>query len=94
MCISISLQKFSQEDMLGRVMSVDFALCTLLTSISAFVAGALEDKTSLGPQAVCIIMALVGFFIFVAWSIYFLCGNIVFKTTPAESHNGVDKSLM
>lgn len=75
-------------------MSVDFALCTLLTSISAFVAGALEDNTSLGPQDVCIIMALVGFFIFVAWSMYFICGNIVFNATPADNHNGVEKSFI
>jgi hypothetical protein len=90
--ISIILQKYSQEDMLGRVMSVDLALCTLITSISAFVAGSLEDKTSLGPQDVCIIMALVGFLIFVAWSIYFFCGYVVSNAAHDENCNGVENS--
>lgn len=89
---TLLLQKYSQEDMLGRVMSVDLALCTLITSISAFVAGSLEDKTSLGPQDVCIIMALVGFFIFIAWSIYFCCGNVFSNAAHAESCNGVENS--
>jgi hypothetical protein len=58
--------------MLGRVMSIDYALSTLFTSSMAFVAGALEDKTFLSPNDVCIIMAVAGFLVFVAWGIFFL----------------------
>jgi hypothetical protein len=58
--------------MLGRVMSVDYALYTLFASILAFFAGALEDKTFLSPQNVCIILAVVAFLFFASWGIYFL----------------------
>jgi hypothetical protein len=80
--------------MLGRVMSVDFALCTLFTSVSAFVVGALEDETSLSPQDVCIIMAFVGFLIFVAWGIYYLCTNGFIALSEKEKTNGVEKILL
>eukprot|EP00590_Aulacoseira_subarctica_P002029 CAMPEP_0172434674 /NCGR_PEP_ID=MMETSP1064-20121228/70758_1 /TAXON_ID=202472 /ORGANISM="Aulacoseira subarctica , Strain CCAP 1002/5" /LENGTH=276 /DNA_ID=CAMNT_0013182909 /DNA_START=795 /DNA_END=1622 /DNA_ORIENTATION=- len=69
---SLLLQKFSRKDMLGRVLSVELALFMLCMSLSAFLAGTLEDKTGMSPEGVCIIMACVGFFIFIGWGYYFL----------------------
>ena len=59
--------------MLGRVLSVELALFMLCMSLSAFLAGTLEDKTGMSPEGVCIIMACVGFFIFIGW------GYAIFK---------------
>ena len=65
--------------MLGRVLSVELALFMLCMSLSAFVAGTLEDKTGMSPEGVCIIMSCFGFFIFIGWGYYFLLDNYSFQ---------------
>jgi len=72
---TLLLQKFSRKDMLGRVFSVDLTFCTLCISLSSFIAGALEDNAGMRPEDVCIIMAGMGFIIFLAWGYYFLNYN-------------------
>lgn len=68
-------------------MSADYALSTLSASLLAFVAGILEDKSSLSPQDICMIMACVGFLIFVAWALYFLCTNETTALPETEERN-------
>jgi len=67
---SLLLQKFSAGDMLGRVMSIDYALATLSEAFSAMIGGVAQDRLHLSAEQVAFIMSLVGFATFIIWYIY------------------------
>jgi len=67
---SLLLQKYSANDMLGRVMSIDYALATLSEAFSAMVGGVAQDRLDLSAENVSFLMSLVGFATFIIWSIY------------------------
>ena len=67
---SLLLQKFSAGDVLGRVMSIDYALATLSEAFSAMIGGVAQDRLDLSAENVSFLMSLVGFATFIIWSIY------------------------
>jgi len=67
---SLILQKFSDASMLGRVVSVDYALATLAEAFSAMCGGLLQDDAGLSAEEVSFWMAAVAFGIFVVWVVY------------------------
>lgn len=67
---SLLLQKYSDNGMLGRVMSIDYALATLSEAFSAMVGGVVQDRLDLSAENVSFLMSLVGFATFIIWSIY------------------------
>ena len=69
---SLLLQKFSSEQMLGRVLSVDYALATLAESISAFGGGYLQDKFGMSAEQVSFLMGVIATTAFVLWTIHIL----------------------
>jgi len=67
---SLILQKFSDASMLGRVMSVDYALATLGEAFSAMCGGLLQDDAGLSAEEVSFWMAGVAFGTLVVWAVY------------------------
>lgn len=67
----LSLQKFCLNNMLGRVMALDYALATLSEAIAAMVGGLLQDKAKLTPEKVSFIMGLVAVTTLLLWALYF-----------------------
>ena len=67
---SLLLQKFSNESMLGRVMSVDYALATLSEAVSAMGGGMLQDHAGLTAEQVSFLMSMLALFTLAAWVIY------------------------
>ena len=72
---SILLQKFSTDEMMGRVLSVDFALALLTEAISAYVAGFLQDYFHMGAHEVALVMGCFGFLVAFFWLLYHLAGR-------------------
>jgi len=73
---SLLLQKFCSQEMLGRVLSVDYALATLAESISAFGGGFLQDDFGMSAEQVSFLMGVVATTAFVLWTIYLLVVRI------------------
>lgn len=67
---SLLLQKYSANDMLGRVISIDYALATLSEAFSAMVGGIFQDKLDLSAEKVAFLMSLVGLATFTIWFVY------------------------
>jgi predicted MFS family arabinose efflux permease len=65
------LQKFCSNNMLGRVMALDYALATLSEAIAAMAAGLLQDDAELTPESVSFIMALIAVITLFMWALYF-----------------------
>ncbi|KAL7522845.1 hypothetical protein ACHAWX_007563 [Stephanocyclus meneghinianus] len=68
---SLLLQKFCENNMLGRVMAVDYALATLCEAISAMCGGLLQDKAGWSPESVSYTMSMVALSTLVLWARYF-----------------------
>jgi len=68
---SLLLQKFASNNMLGRVMAVDYALATLSEAFSAMAGGMLQDDVGMSAEDVSLIMAVVGLVTLVVWGVYF-----------------------
>ncbi|KAL3782140.1 hypothetical protein ACHAWO_007500 [Cyclotella atomus] len=68
---SLLLQKFCSNNMLGRVMALDYALATLSEAIAAMAAGLLQDNAELTPESVSFIMALIAVITLFMWALYF-----------------------
>ena len=68
---TLLLQKFSDDDMLGRVMGIDLALAALGKASSAMLAGILQDNAGLSAEQVSLVMAVTAFVMTVLWSIDF-----------------------
>ena len=56
--------------MLGRVLSVDYGLALASESLSAVLAGVLQDNYGLNANQVSAIFAIVGFMVFGIWLLY------------------------
>jgi len=67
---SLLLQKFSSGGMLGRVVSVDYALATLSEAFSAMCGGILQDDVGLTAEQVSFLMALVALGTMTIWAVY------------------------
>lgn len=64
---SILIQKFSSNDMLGRVSAVDYTAATLCEAMSAMLAGILQDFFALTPSGVCYVISLISWIMFFSW---------------------------
>ena len=73
---SLLLQKFSSEQMLGRVLSVDYALATLGEAMSAFGGGFLQDDFGMSAEQVSFLMGVIATAAFFLWTIYLLVGRV------------------
>ena len=69
---SLLLQKLSPAHVLGRVLSVDYALATTAEAISAFGGGILQDDAGMSAEQVSFLMGIVAMMAFVSWSTYLL----------------------
>ncbi|KAL7535651.1 hypothetical protein ACHAWF_005222 [Thalassiosira exigua] len=67
---SLLLQKFSVGTMLGRVISVDYALATLSEAFSAMCGGILQDDAGLSAEQVSFVMGLVALGAFAVWLVF------------------------
>ena len=56
--------------MLGRVLSIDYSLALASESLSALLAGVLQDSFGLTAMQVSTVFAIVGFFTFGLWLWY------------------------
>ena len=68
---SLLLQTYSSSALLGRVMSLDFALALMGESASAIVSGRLEDEYHWSPFQVCLGLGCVGLFLYAVWMTYY-----------------------
>lgn len=71
-CADIStllLQNSCSEDMLGRIMSMDLLLATLGETLTAVVAGVLQDYARFSAEQVSLVMALTAFVSTSVWGI-------------------------
>jgi len=68
---SLLLQKFCSNDMLGRVMAVDYALSTLSEAVAVIAGGLLLDIAGLSPYHVSFIMAILALATMIMWTVYF-----------------------
>jgi MFS family permease len=71
---SLLLQKFSSDQMMGRVLATDFSLALLAEASSAYMAGFLEDRMHLTANHTAFVMAGIGATLTLSWLIYHLCG--------------------
>ena len=72
---SILLQKFSEPQMLGRVMAVDVALGQLTEAASAYMCGVLLDKVSLTTPEVSFVFGSFGALCMLLWGWYHISGG-------------------
>eukprot|EP00956_Cyclotella_meneghiniana_P010580 scaffold14690_cov71-Cyclotella_meneghiniana.AAC.8 len=64
-------KKFCSNDMLGRVMAVDYALSTLSEAVAVIAGGLLLDIAGLSPYHVSFIMAILALATMIMWTVYF-----------------------
>jgi len=69
------LQKFTKPGMLGRVVALDYAIAEFSEGATAVLAGVLQDKYGMSPQAVALVMAAIAAFFCVVWLTYHVCGR-------------------
>ncbi|CAB9505976.1 Pfam:DUF894 [Seminavis robusta] len=84
---SILLQKFSSDEMMGRVLSVDFALALLFEATSAYAAGFLQDQLHMGAHLVAFCMSCLGLVLSAIWLLYHLAGRGAGAAPKDESDN-------
>ena len=82
---SLLLQKFSSDEMMGRVLSVDFSLALWGEASSAFIAGMLQDQVGMTASKVAFVMAAAGATLALVWSLYYICfGAAAFSSLEAK----------
>ena len=81
---SILLQKFATDEMMGRVLAVDFGLALLAEATSAYVAGVLQDQSHLGAHQVALVMSCIGFCLAGGWLWYHMEGNGAGAAAPED----------
>lgn len=69
---SILIQKFSSDDMLGRVSAVDYGFATLSEGTSAVLASMLHDRFGISAQGVSYFISIIGLSMVVIWSKFHL----------------------
>jgi MFS family permease len=69
------LQKFTANEMLGRVAAVDEALATMSEALSSLACGILQDQGNLSAEYVSQAQAGLGFVFVIAWSLYHFSGK-------------------
>lgn len=72
---SLLLQKFTSDEMMGRVLSIDFCFALLTESFSAYLAGYLQDQIGFSAQEVALLMAWIGVGVALVWLVYDLAGK-------------------
>jgi hypothetical protein len=72
---TVILQKFTKPGMLGRVVALDYAIAEFSEGATAVLAGVLQDKYGMSPQAVALVMAAIAAFFCVVWLTYHVCGR-------------------
>jgi hypothetical protein len=72
---SLLLQKFSEPELLGRVMAVDYALALLTESLSAFICGVLQDHLGLTVDEVSLVEAIGATLLMILWGWYHYAGG-------------------
>ena len=72
---SLLLQKFTRDEMMGRVLAVDFGLALLTEAFSAYLAGYLQDQVGLTAHQVAFVAACVGATMALVWLSYYLAGG-------------------
>jgi hypothetical protein len=72
---SILLQKFSEPQMLGRVVAVEVALAELTEAASAYVCGVLLDKAALTAPEVSFVFGSLGALCMLIWGWYHFSGG-------------------
>mmetsp|Transcript_15811 Transcript_15811/g.19277 ORF Transcript_15811/g.19277 Transcript_15811/m.19277 type:complete len:525 (-) Transcript_15811:130-1704(-) len=70
---SVLLQTYSRPDMLGRVMALDYGLALAGESVSAMLAGILQDNFGMSAMEVSNVFGGVAFFLFILWSLHAYC---------------------
>jgi len=69
------LQVFTSPEMMGRVISVDFALATTADGVSSYLCGVVQDELGISAHYVSVGLGLGSFVIFLCWSAFHLLGR-------------------
>jgi MFS family permease len=72
---TLLLQKFAAPHMLGRVLSLDYALALMAESSSAMMAGRVQDVWGWTPEQVCRLLGSLGCIQLSIWIIYHVRGG-------------------
>eukprot|EP01025_Chloroclados_australasicus_P065942 TRINITY_DN9010_c1_g1_i2.p1 TRINITY_DN9010_c1_g1~~TRINITY_DN9010_c1_g1_i2.p1 ORF type:complete len:496 (-),score=10.81 TRINITY_DN9010_c1_g1_i2:311-1798(-) len=67
---TLIIQQRAQENMLGRVFSLELALCTLCESASVLIAGILLDSVQLSIQTTCFMVSFLGWIMVIIWGVF------------------------
>jgi MFS family permease len=89
---TLLLQKFSTEQMMGRVLAIDYALALLGEAAAAYLCGVLMDRADLSAYQVSFYLAILSLVLFLTWSWYHISGHGAGKYTPLSSQNGAKTS--
>ena len=78
----ISIQRYVQPDMLGRVTAIEYGLALASEAFSATISGLLQDDFGLSARQVSSIMGVVGLCFFAMWLCYRIFGSAALLQTP------------
>ena len=91
---SLLLQKFSDSQLLGRVMAIDYALALLTEAASAYTCGVLVDRVGFSASDVSLVMAIIAAFFTVVWGSYHYCGHgAVNYRDDDDTNNSADEAV-
>jgi hypothetical protein len=81
---TLLLQKFTSPEMMGRVLATDYALALLAEALSAVYCGVLIDH-GLSAYRVSFLLAILGLFFTLGWSVYHISGHGAKKFRHTDS---------
>mmetsp|Transcript_22083 Transcript_22083/g.54573 ORF Transcript_22083/g.54573 Transcript_22083/m.54573 type:complete len:521 (+) Transcript_22083:64-1626(+) len=85
---SILLQKFASTEMMGRVMSMDYAFALSTEALSAYLCGYLIDRYALSFHQVSYGLTIISLFSTVFWFVYHYSGRGAMKYRVPGMTNG------
>jgi hypothetical protein len=86
---TLLLQKCSTEQMLGRVLAIDYGLGLLMEAGSAYLCGILMDRSHLSAYQVSFLLAILSLLFSLFWGWYTICGREVGKVGPTSQNEGI-----
>lgn len=81
---SILLQKFAAAEMMGRVMSMDYAIALSTEALSAYLCGYLMDRYGLSFHQVAFGLTIISLVSTIFWSVYHFSGRGAMKYMVAR----------
>jgi hypothetical protein len=86
---TLLLQQFSTEQMLGRVLAIDYALALLGEASSAYLCGILMDQANMSAFSISFNLAILSSVLALIWGWYHMSGRGAGKYRHHSSENGV-----